>query len=100
MFQHGTGLRVEDWLTQAEAMTARLGAAAQAGPDPIEAVGAAQVKEYVAQLRRMADYIRKQETDARGWIKDQAKLAVALAALRERQAVFAELAEELAREQA
>jgi hypothetical protein len=46
----------------------------------------------------MADYIRKQETDARGWIKDQAKLAVALAALRERQAVFAELAEELARE--
>lgn len=98
MFQHGTGLRVEDWLAQAEAMTKRLGAAAQAGQDPIEVIGAAQVKEYVAQLRRMADYIRKQETDARGWIKDQAKLAVALAALRERQAVFAELAEELARE--
>jgi hypothetical protein len=97
MFQHGTGLRVEDWLAQAEAMTARFSAAAQAGQDPIEVIGTAQVREYVAQLRRMVDYIRRQETDARGWIKDQAMLAVALAALRERQTVFAELAEELAR---
>jgi hypothetical protein len=42
------------------------------------------VKSYLGHLRRMVDYISKQEGDARGWIRDPAQLHAALAALRER----------------
>lgn len=38
----------------------------------------------LAHLRRMFDYITKQESDARGWIKDSEQLKAALGALHER----------------
>jgi len=38
---------------------------------------------YLAHLQRMADYITKQEADARGWFTDTDKLKVAEAALQE-----------------
>jgi hypothetical protein len=44
----------------------------------------------------MVDYISKQEGDARGWIKDQAQLQAALAALRVRKETVRSLVSVLA----
>jgi hypothetical protein len=40
--------------------------------------------EYIALVERMIAFITKQESDARGWIKDTEQLESALAALAER----------------
>jgi len=83
MFQQGAGLKVEEWLAQAQAMTRQLEAGAGVS---------GQVGPYVASLQRLAQYIRKQESDARGYFKNQADLNRALQALEERHSVVAQLA--------
>lgn len=88
MFQQGTGLKVEDWLASAEAMSRRLESATPVEPSVLTI--------YIAQLKRMAEFITKQETDARGWIRDSQQLRVALAALAERKATVQTLAQALA----
>jgi NAD(P)-dependent dehydrogenase (short-subunit alcohol dehydrogenase family) len=91
MFQQGTGLSVEDWLTSASDMGRLLQAAAQgeAAP-PVE-----RLRDYATRLRRLAAYHQKQEADARGWFKDPEKLRVALEALRARRRTSEELADTL-----
>jgi hypothetical protein len=44
-----------------------------------------RVTTYIVQLQRLAEYIKKQEGDARGWIKDPEKLKEALEALHARE---------------
>ena len=51
---------------------------------------------YCAQLKRMADFIYKQESDARGWIKDQRQLQIALDALAQRKATVTQFLAALA----
>jgi len=82
MFQQGTGMTAVEWLNQAQAITTRLEqlAAGNAALDP------SSMAAYSAQLNRLADYLKKQEEDARGWIKDPQKLKEALEALETRQA--------------
>jgi hypothetical protein len=88
MFQQGTGLKVEDWLTSAQDMSRRLESATPVEPSALNT--------YIAQLKRMADFITKQETDARGWIRDPKQLQIALEALSERKAAVRELEHALA----
>ena len=83
IFQQGTGLKVEDWLASAQAMTRRLESGAPLEPSALTA--------YLRQLKRMADFITKQESDARGWIKDPQQLQVALEALSQRKATVERL---------
>lgn len=92
MFQQGTGLKVEDWLAGAEDMTARLERVARREKDLKISVGTLKLSAYIDQVKRMARFISKQESDARGWIKDQKKLETAIAALRARRQVAVELA--------
>ena len=80
MFQQGTGLKVEDWLAQAEAVTRLLEG------------GAAPPDTYVRLLGRLAGFIKKQESDARGFFKRQEDLDRALAALQARHDVVVRLA--------
>lgn len=87
MFQQGTGLEVEEWIARAEAMTAAL----ETG-----AVTAQMRAEYSQLVQRMIAYITKQESDARGWIRDPAQLKAALAALEERKDIAQRLADALA----
>lgn len=75
MFQHGTGLKVEEWLARAEAMTFAL----ERG-----SVTPRMQTEYVELVQRMIAFITKQESDARGWIRDAEQLRIALVALAER----------------
>ena len=83
MFQQGTGLKVEDWIASAEQMTQRLESDASLDSN--------MLKTYAAQLKRLSDFIVKQESDARGWIKDPRQLQVALAALSDRKATVTKL---------
>ncbi len=76
MFAQGTGLKVEDWLASAQEMTKRLQGGGAIGPAPLQ--------QYGGQLKRLTAFITKQESDARGWIKDPAQLHVALEALQQR----------------
>jgi NAD(P)-dependent dehydrogenase (short-subunit alcohol dehydrogenase family) len=76
MFQQGTGLKVEEWIANAKQMTRCL-----EGHTPLDVVAR---DAYIAQLKRLADFITKQKSDARGWIKDPQQLQVALAALSDR----------------
>jgi NAD(P)-dependent dehydrogenase (short-subunit alcohol dehydrogenase family) len=87
MFQQGTGLKVEDWLTSAQEMTRRLESATPSEPSALT--------RYIDQLKRMVDFIAKQETDARGWIKDPKQLQIALEALSERKATAQKLSHAL-----
>jgi len=82
MFQQGTGMTAVEWLNQAQEMTTHLELLTEgnAALDPSRAA------TYSAQLQRLADYIKKQEGDARGWIKDPEKLKEALEALQTREA--------------
>lgn len=75
MFQQGTGLKVEEWIARAEAMTRAL----ETGT-----ATALMRADYIELVQRMIAYITKQESDARGWIKDRKQLEIALAALAER----------------
>jgi hypothetical protein len=70
MFQQGTGLKVEDWLAQAQDMTSRLARAAGDAGEGKASLDLVSVETYLAHLQRMVDYITKQESDARGWIRD------------------------------
>jgi hypothetical protein len=83
MFQQGTGLKVEDWIASAAQMTGQLESGVPLDPN--------RMKSYVAQLKRLADFITKQESDARGWIKDQRQLQIALDALAQRKATVTQL---------
>ncbi len=83
MFQQGTGLKVEEWIASAEQMTRCL-----EDGTPLEA---AALNTYTAQLKRLADFITKQESDARGWIKDPHQLQIALTALAQRKATVTQL---------
>jgi hypothetical protein len=88
MFQHGTGLRVEDWQNRAQAMTRRLETAASAGEPGVDG---AELAAYRSQLRRLAEYFVKQEADARSFFKEPARLQAALDALRARQGTVRQL---------
>jgi NAD(P)-dependent dehydrogenase (short-subunit alcohol dehydrogenase family) len=83
MFQQGTGLKVEEWIASAAQMTQRLECDA-----PLDA---STLQGYLAQLKRMIDFITRQESDARGWIKDPQQLQVALTALIQRKAIVTKL---------
>jgi NAD(P)-dependent dehydrogenase (short-subunit alcohol dehydrogenase family) len=86
MFQQGTGLKVEEWIARAEAMTRALE----------NHTSTSQMQtEYIALIQRMIAFITKQETDARGWIKDAKQLENALAALAERKYTAQKLADAL-----
>lgn len=75
MFQQGTGLKVEEWIARAETMTRALE----------DHTATSQMRmEYITLVERMIAFINKQESDARGWIKDAEQLESALAALKER----------------
>ncbi|HWI66347.1 MAG TPA: SDR family oxidoreductase [Symbiobacteriaceae bacterium] len=87
MFQSGTGFKVEEWLANAETMTRQLQAGNWREIDR---------DTYVGWLRRLAGFIKKQESDARGFFRNQDDLNRALAALGERQAVVNGLADALA----
>lgn len=90
MFQQGTGLKVEEWIARAKAMTAAL----ETG-----AVTVQMRADYIQLVQRMVAYITKQESDARGWIKDPGQLKVALAALEERKDTAQTLADALAEQE-
>jgi NAD(P)-dependent dehydrogenase (short-subunit alcohol dehydrogenase family) len=84
MFQQGTGLEVEEWVTQAEDMNRRLQKSGTATTTGQSELDVAQLATYIISLERMLAYITKQEGDARGWMKDPAQLQAALQALDER----------------
>ncbi|MGE5676212.1 MAG: SDR family NAD(P)-dependent oxidoreductase [Mycobacterium leprae] len=86
MFQQGTGLKMEEWIANAQAVSQRLAAGAGM-PDG----GDAGRTTYVRHLERLAAFLVKQEGDARGFFKNQQALNVALAALRDRRAVVTQL---------
>jgi NAD(P)-dependent dehydrogenase (short-subunit alcohol dehydrogenase family) len=86
MFQQGTGLKVEEWIARAEAMTRAL---------ENHTVTPQTRSEYVALVQRMIAFITKQESDARGWIKDVKQLESALAALAERKDTAQKLSDAL-----
>ena len=88
MFQQGTGLKVDEWLASAQDMTRQL--------EDTNVIRSATLEAYIVQLRRLADFITKQESDARGWIKDPQQLQVALQALAERKATTLQLASAVA----
>jgi NAD(P)-dependent dehydrogenase (short-subunit alcohol dehydrogenase family) len=87
MFQQGTGMTTEEWLDCAQAMTTHLEHLA-AGTDMLDP---SSLAGYRAQLDRLAGYLKKQEGDARGWIKDPEKLHAALEALAKREATVRQL---------
>jgi hypothetical protein len=88
MFQQGTGLKLEAWLAQAEAMTRRLEGGAGDG-------SSLDLAAYRAQLERLGAFLVKQETDAKAYFKEPDRLRAALEGLKERQAVVQHLAEAL-----
>lgn len=86
MFQQGTGLKVEAWIARAEAMTRALE----------NGTATAQMRaEYNQLIQQMIVFITKQESDARGWIKDRKQLEVALAALAQRKDTAQKLSDAL-----
>ncbi|MGE5652683.1 MAG: SDR family NAD(P)-dependent oxidoreductase [Bacillota bacterium] len=89
MFQQGTGMKVEDWLTRAQDMTRQL----EMPGDRLAHQGARpeDTSAYITQLKRLAQFILKQESDARGFFKNQADLDRALEALRSRRKVVTDL---------
>jgi NAD(P)-dependent dehydrogenase (short-subunit alcohol dehydrogenase family) len=86
MFQQGTGLKVEEWIARAGQMTGAL---------ENQTVTAQMRADYIALIQRMIAFITKQESDARGWIKDAKQLEIALAALAERKDTAQKLADKL-----
>jgi hypothetical protein len=90
MFQQGTGIKVEEWLAQAQEMTHQLQGLQSALRNQANGLlgqlsfDRAALEAYLVSLRRMANYITKQESDARGWMRDPAHLSAALEALRQR----------------
>lgn len=81
MFQAGTGLKVEEWLASAQRISRQLE----------EPTGHVDVTSYIAQLKRLALFIQKQESDARGFFKNPDTLNRALEALRQRRQVVLDL---------
>jgi NAD(P)-dependent dehydrogenase (short-subunit alcohol dehydrogenase family) len=101
MFQQGTGMKVEEWLAQAQRMTRRLHNLQSVLSDEIHvslrqpSFDSAALDAYLVSLRGMATYITKQESDARGWMRDPAQLSAALDALRQRRETVRRLIEVL-----
>lgn len=95
MFQQGTGMKVEDWLANAELMTTLLQASLDDGHSLRDFVGHDRILSYIQQLRRMSTFIRKQDSDARGWIRDREQLQIALEALEVRRSTVDRLADAL-----
>ena len=86
MFQQGTGLKIEEWIAHAEAMSRALE----------NGTATSQMRaDYIQLVQRMIEYITKQESDARGWIKDSKQLEIALAALAERKDIAQNLCDAL-----
>ena len=81
MFQQGTGMTATEWLDQAQGMTNHLDRLNRQH----ETLKVSRITTYILQLQRLAEYIKKQEGDARGWIKDPDKLKEALEALHARE---------------
>ncbi len=88
MFQQGTGLKIEGWIASANELTRQLENRAPAK---------SKLTAYIPQLKRLGDYFQKQESDARGWIKDPEKLRGALEALQQRRETALKLASLLAK---
>jgi NAD(P)-dependent dehydrogenase (short-subunit alcohol dehydrogenase family) len=80
MFRQGTGMTATEWLGQAQNMTNYL----ERLSGQNATLNDSRITTYIAQLQRLAEYIKKQEGDARGWIKDPEKLNEALEALHAR----------------
>jgi NAD(P)-dependent dehydrogenase (short-subunit alcohol dehydrogenase family) len=101
MFQQSTGMKVEEWLAQAQEMTHRLQSLQSAMNDQgngltrQSSLEIAALEAYLVALRRMSAYITKQESDARGWMRDPAQLNAALEALRQRGEIVRRLSEVL-----
>ena len=81
MFQQGTGMTATEWLRQTQDMTNYLERLSRQN----ETLKISRITTYILQLQRLAEYIKKQEGDARGWIKDPEKLKEALEALHARE---------------
>jgi NAD(P)-dependent dehydrogenase (short-subunit alcohol dehydrogenase family) len=92
MFQQGTGITAEEWRDQAHVMTTYL----ERLVTDSAALDAERIGRYIAQLRRLADYLKKQKGDARSWIKDPAQLQAALTALQTREDTIRNAADVLA----
>jgi hypothetical protein len=92
MFQQGTGMSIEDWITHSREMSKCLERIAHNGKNHAPS-DASLLQEYGAQLKRMADFIGKQETEISGWFKDPQQLKAAQNALRERKATVLKLVE-------
>ncbi|MFZ5824712.1 MAG: SDR family NAD(P)-dependent oxidoreductase [Bacillota bacterium] len=90
MFQQGTGFKVEDWLERAQAFSRYLEQVAAE-----DGWREAEVRAYVASLERLAKFIHKQESDARGFFRNAEQLNRALEALQARRAVVTDLAAQL-----
>ncbi len=86
MFQEGTGLKYQEWIARAEAMTRSL---------DNQTVTSQMRTEYIALVQRMIAFITKQESDVRGWIKDAKELEIALSTLEERKDTARKLADAL-----
>ncbi len=86
MFQQGTGIKVEEWIARSEAMTLAL---------ENRNVTLQMRSDYIALVQRMMAFITRQESDARGWIKDAKQLKSALAALAERKDTVRKLSDAL-----
>jgi NAD(P)-dependent dehydrogenase (short-subunit alcohol dehydrogenase family) len=81
MFQQGTGLTAAEWLGQLGEIRAYL-EHVESGTATLDAN---RTSTYITELQRLADYLKKQQGDARGWIKDPEQLQAALTALRVRE---------------
>ncbi len=79
MFKQDAGLKAEDWLASAQEMTQALEALTKGS-----GIRPSKLEAYIAQVRGMLEYIRRQEEMVPGWIKDKEELAKSLDVLRER----------------
>ncbi len=93
-FQKNTGMSVKDWLETASNLVVEL-EAAPGSPEaqPIRA----KLSWLQDRLERLAAFFRKNQNDARGYIRDPQQLRLALAALEQREAAVRLLLETLAR---
>lgn len=95
MFQQHTGLKVEDWLAQAQDMARRLEGVSGAQTDRTTALEPATVAAYIAHLRKMAEYLPKTEAYVQGMIKDPEQLRATIAVLQQREETVRQLIEAL-----
>jgi NAD(P)-dependent dehydrogenase (short-subunit alcohol dehydrogenase family) len=75
MFHTAVGVKIDEWPDQARALVAAL----ERGP-----MNASAAAGHLARLDKLLVYLRKQEKDAPGWVKDAEMLEAALKALADR----------------